>query len=89
MKQSKILKILSYIAIPILVMSLVLSIFSIIMKENNLYNKEQYFSSDGNFMRELIQIQINALLHIQRFKNVKVYDLVFSHCHYAIADAFF
>ena len=46
MKQSKILKILSYIAIPILVMSLVLSIFSIIMKENNLYNKEQYFSSD-------------------------------------------
>ena len=46
MKQSKILKILSYIAIPILVMSLVLSIFSIVMKENNLYNKEQYFSSD-------------------------------------------
>lgn len=46
MKQSKILKILSYIAIPILVMSLMLSIFSIIMKENNYYNKEQYFSSD-------------------------------------------
>lgn len=46
MKQSKILKILSYIAIPILVMSLMLSIFYIIMKENNYYNKEQYFSSD-------------------------------------------
>ena len=46
MKQSKILRILSYIAIPILVMSLVISIFSIIMKENNHYNKEQYFLSD-------------------------------------------
>ena len=46
MKQSKTLKIVSYIVIPILVMSLVLSIFSIIMKENNYYNKEKYFSSD-------------------------------------------
>ena len=46
MKQSKILKVVSYIAIPILVMSLILSIFSIVMKENNYYNKEQYFSSD-------------------------------------------
>ena len=46
MKYSKSLKIVSYIVIPILVMSLVLSIFSIIMKENNYYNKEQYFSSD-------------------------------------------
>ena len=46
MKYSKILKIISYIAIPILIMALLLSIFSIVMKENNYYNKEQYFSSD-------------------------------------------
>lgn len=46
MKQSKILKIISYIAIPILIIALLLSIFSIIMKENNYYNKEQYFVSD-------------------------------------------
>lgn len=46
MKQSKILKMISYIVIPILIMALVLSIVSIIMKENNYYNKEQYFASD-------------------------------------------
>lgn len=46
MKQSKILKMISYIAIPILIMALVLSIVSIIMRENNYYNKEQYFASD-------------------------------------------
>ena len=46
MKHSKALKIVSYIAIPILIMALLLSIFSIVMKENNYYNKEQYFSSD-------------------------------------------
>lgn len=46
MKQSKILKMISYIAIPILIMALVLSIVSIIMRQNNYYNKEQYFASD-------------------------------------------
>lgn len=46
MKQSKILKMISYIVIPILIMALVLSIVSITMKENNYYNKEQYFASD-------------------------------------------
>ena len=46
MKQSKILKMISYIVIPILIMALELSIVSIIMKENNYYNKEQYFASD-------------------------------------------
>ena len=46
MKRSKILKMISYIVIPILIMALVLSIVSIIMKENNYYNKEQYFASD-------------------------------------------
>ena len=46
MKHSKILQIVSHIAIPILIISLVLSIFSIVMKEKNYYNKEQYFSSN-------------------------------------------
>ena len=46
MKQSKILKMISYIAIPILIKALVLSIVSIIMRQNNYYNKEQYFASD-------------------------------------------
>ena len=46
MKESKILKIISYIAIPILITALALSIFSIVMKENTYYKEEKYFSSD-------------------------------------------
>ena len=65
MKQSKILKMISYIVIPILIMALVLSIVSIIMKENNYYNKEQYFASD-----EFVSSYMEYL-------SEKTYDLIY------------
>ena len=46
MRKSRILKAISYISMPILITALVLSIFSIMMKEDDYYNEEQYFSSE-------------------------------------------
>ena len=65
MKNSKILKILSYITIPILIASLALSIISITAKENVYYNKERYFQS-GDFATEYMSFlrdQIYRLIH--------------------------
>lgn len=65
MKESKILKIISYIAIPILITALVLSIFSIVMKENTYYKEEKYFSSDmfvSSYMGYLSE-EIYNLIH--------------------------
>lgn len=46
MKQSKILKVISYIMIPILIGAIILSIFSITVKDNVYYNEEKYYSSE-------------------------------------------
>ena len=46
MKESKILKAISYVIIPILIGAILMSIFSIIVKEDTYYNEEKYFSSD-------------------------------------------
>ena len=65
MKESKILKIISYIAIPILITALALSIFSIVMKENTYYKEEKYFSSDmfvSSYM-EYLSEEIYNLIH--------------------------
>lgn len=65
MKQSKILKAISYISMPILITALVLSIFSIIMKEDDYYNEEQYFSSEmfvSSYMGYLSE-EIYDLIH--------------------------
>ena len=65
MKNSKILKILSYITIPILIASLALSIISITAKENVYYNKERYFQS-GDFATEYMSFlrdQTYRLIH--------------------------
>ncbi len=46
MRKSRVLKAISYIAMPILILLLVLSIFSITMKEKQSYDKDKYFSSE-------------------------------------------
>lgn len=46
MKESKILKTISYVIIPILIGAILISIFSITVKEEIYYNEEKYFSSD-------------------------------------------
>lgn len=65
MKQSKILKAISYIAMPILITALILSIFSIIMKENSYYNEEQYFSTEmfASSYMEYLSEEIYDLIH--------------------------
>ena len=65
MKQSKILKAISYIAMPILITALTLSIFSIIMKENSYYNEEQYFSTEmfASSYMEYLSEEIYDLIH--------------------------
>ena len=65
MKQSKILKAISYISMPILITVLVLSIFSIIMKENAYYNEEQYFSTEmfASSYMEYLSEEIYDLIH--------------------------
>ena len=65
MKQSKILKAISYILIPILIALLALSIFSIIMKENTNYNEEQYFATEmfASSYMEYLSEEIYDLIH--------------------------
>ena len=65
MKQSKILKAISYILMPILIIALVLSIFSIIMKEDDYYNEEQYFTSEmfASSYMEYLSEEIDNLIH--------------------------
>ena len=65
MKQSKILKAISYILMPILIIALVLSIFSIIMKEDDYYNEEQYFTSEmfASSYMEYLSEEIYNLIH--------------------------
>lgn len=46
MRKSRVLKAISYIAMPILILLLVLSVFSITMKEKQSYDKDKYFSSE-------------------------------------------
>lgn len=47
MRESRILKILCYISMPILLVALAISIFSIMVKENIYYDEERYFTSDS------------------------------------------
>ena len=65
MKQSKILKAISYISMPILITALILSIFSIIMKEDDYYNEEQYFSTEmfASSYMEYLSEEIYDLIH--------------------------
>ena len=65
MKQSKSLKAISYISMPILITALVLSIFSIIMKENTYYNEEQYFTTEmfASSYMEYLSEEIYDLIH--------------------------
>lgn len=66
MKESKILKIISYIILAILTAILVLSIFTILTKENNdYYNEEQYFSSEYFVNKYMLYLQkeTNNLIH--------------------------
>ena len=56
MKESKILKIICYIIMPILILTLAMSIFSIILEESGEYDEEKYFSSEsfvGSYMGAL------------------------------------
>ena len=46
MKQSRILKIISYVGLIILISVLILSIFTISVKEDPYYNEEQFFNSE-------------------------------------------
>lgn len=65
MRKSRILKAISYISMPILITALVLSIFSIMMKENTYYREEEYFSSEefaSSYMGYLSE-EIYDLIH--------------------------
>lgn len=55
MKESRILKTLSYILLPILIGAIILSFISLGMQDSSYYNKEKYFSSD-EFLRAYIDV---------------------------------
>ena len=70
MKNSKILKIVSYIAIPILILTVALSVYYVVIKN---YLKEDYFSSDSfidNYMSDLIY-QTNILIHNDNYEKIQ------------------
>jgi len=65
MKESKILKTISYLALIILISILIISVFTISMKENKYYNEEEYFSSEmfvDTYM-SYIDNSIDELIH--------------------------
>lgn len=65
MKQSKILKIISYIGLMILLPVLILSIFIVLAKENPHYDEKEYFNSQlftQDYMN-FLQVRMSELIH--------------------------
>ena len=69
MRRSEILKIISYILIPILIIALGLSIFSIEIEGNLYYNKEKYFNSEI-FVSSYMNYLANEASHLIHDNNV-------------------
>ena len=65
MKESRILKIISYLALIVLMTLLILSIFSIYIKQNPYYNEEQYFKSErlAETYMSYLEVATRELIH--------------------------
>ena len=73
MKQSKILKALSYIILPILIAIVIISSIYIVIKNQKYYNEEQYYSSSdfvASYMMAINNI-FSELIHYNNYNSIK------------------
>ncbi len=86
MKKSRTLKAISYIIMPILIVALGLSVFSIILEDNSYYDKEKYFNSE-DFVYEYITNLANNTYHL--IHNTNMYNTLQdgeTEIHYSINE---
>ena len=73
MKQSKILKALSYIILPVLIAIVIISSIYIVIKNQKYYNEEQYYSSSDFVASYMMAINnvFSELIHYNNYNSIK------------------